>query len=70
MFAVKHMECLEKCSLYIYIYITLSITDTHSVLSYPKSLPGLEYAIMSGGDVAPLEEQAVTELHKLFRCKP
>jgi ATPase family AAA domain-containing protein 3A/B len=28
---------------------------------------GLEYAIMSGGDVAPLEEQAVTELHKLFQ---
>jgi len=27
---------------------------------------GLEYAIMSGGDVAPLGEQAVTELHKLF----
>mmetsp|Transcript_11707 Transcript_11707/g.25218 ORF Transcript_11707/g.25218 Transcript_11707/m.25218 type:complete len:822 (+) Transcript_11707:54-2519(+) len=27
---------------------------------------GLEYAIMSGGDVAPLEDQAVTELHKLF----
>lgn len=28
---------------------------------------GLEYAIMSGGDVAPLQEQAVTELHKLFQ---
>jgi len=28
---------------------------------------GLEYAIMSGGDVAPLGEQAVTELHKLFK---
>merc|ERR1740138_1486505 len=28
---------------------------------------GLEYAIMAGGDVAPLEEQAVTELHKLFQ---
>merc|ERR1719223_1191228 len=28
---------------------------------------GLEYAIMSGGDVAPLQEQAVTELHKLFK---
>jgi ATPase family AAA domain-containing protein 3A/B len=28
---------------------------------------GLEYAIMSGGEVAPLEEQAVTELHKLFK---
>jgi len=27
---------------------------------------GLEYAFMSGADVAPLEEQAVTELHKLF----
>ena len=33
----------------------------------PSKPPGLEYAIMSGGDVAPLEEQAVTELHKLFR---
>merc|ERR1719421_294020 len=28
---------------------------------------GLEYAIMAGGDVAPLEDQAVTELHKLFQ---
>jgi len=28
---------------------------------------GLEYAIMSGGDVAPLQEQGVTELHKLFQ---
>lgn len=28
---------------------------------------GLEYAIMSGGDVAPLQDQAVTELHKLFK---
>jgi len=34
----------------------------------PKDLEysGLEYAFMSGADVAPLEEQAVTELHKLF----
>lgn len=28
---------------------------------------GLEYAIMCGGDVAPLQEEAVTELHKLFK---
>ena len=28
---------------------------------------GLEYAIMSGADVAPLQNDAVTELHKLFR---
>eukprot|EP00929_Paragymnodinium_shiwhaense_P017883 TRINITY_DN12770_c0_g6_i1.p1 TRINITY_DN12770_c0_g6~~TRINITY_DN12770_c0_g6_i1.p1 ORF type:complete len:924 (+),score=268.11 TRINITY_DN12770_c0_g6_i1:62-2773(+) len=28
---------------------------------------GLEYAIMAGGDVAPLQEQGVTELHKLFK---
>eukprot|EP00501_MAST-03F_sp_TOSAG23-6_P001419 GSMAST32.ASY1.ANO1.1475.1 assembled CDS len=27
---------------------------------------GLDYAIMSGGDVAPLGEQAVTELHKVM----
>ena len=28
---------------------------------------GLDYAIMSGGDVAPLGETAVEELHKLFK---
>ena len=28
---------------------------------------GLEYAIMSGGDVAPLGENAVTEIHNLFQ---
>jgi ATPase family AAA domain-containing protein 3A/B len=28
---------------------------------------GLEYAIMAGGDVAPLEEAGVTELHRLFK---
>ncbi len=28
---------------------------------------GLEYAVMCGADVAPLEDQAVTELHKLFK---
>jgi ATPase family AAA domain-containing protein 3A/B len=28
---------------------------------------GLEYAIMCGGDVAPLGENAVTELHNLFK---
>ena len=27
---------------------------------------GLDYAIMSGGDVAPLGGQAVTQLHDLF----
>ena len=28
---------------------------------------GLDYAIMSGGDVGPLGEDAVTQLHQLFR---
>ena len=28
---------------------------------------GLDYAIMSGGDVAPLGAEAVTEIHKLFK---
>ena len=27
---------------------------------------GLEYAVMTGGDIAPLGREAVTELHKLF----
>ncbi len=27
---------------------------------------GLDYAIMSGGDVAPLGGQAVTQLHDMF----
>jgi len=28
---------------------------------------GLEYAIMSGADVAPLKDKAVTEIHRLFK---
>merc|ERR1711991_1041108 len=28
---------------------------------------GMDYAIMSGGDVGPLGEDAVNQLHKLFR---
>jgi ATPase family AAA domain-containing protein 3A/B len=27
---------------------------------------GLDYAVMSGGDIGPLGRDAVTELHKLF----
>ena len=27
---------------------------------------GLDYAIMTGGDVAPLGSDAVTEIHKVF----
>ena len=27
---------------------------------------GMDYAIMSGGDVAPLEGKAVTQLHQTF----
>ncbi len=27
---------------------------------------GMEYAIMSGGDVGPLGADAVTELHRMF----
>src|SRR5690606_31774031 len=27
---------------------------------------GLDYAIMTGGDVAPLGKESVTEIHKLF----
>lgn len=29
-------------------------------------LQGLDYALMTGGDVAPLGSQAVTKIHQLF----
>jgi hypothetical protein len=34
----------------------------------PLSLPiqGLDYALMTGGDVAPLGAQAVTKIHQIF----
>lgn len=33
---------------------------------YLAEKSGMDYAIMTGGDVAPLGKDAVTELHKLF----
>jgi ATPase family AAA domain-containing protein 3A/B len=29
-------------------------------------MQGLDYALMTGGDVAPLGSQAVTKIHQLF----
>lgn len=31
-----------------------------------QNLQGLDYALMTGGDVAPLGSQAVTKIHQLF----
>lgn len=33
---------------------------------YLAEKSGMDYAVMTGGDVAPLGKDAVTELHKLF----
>ena len=52
----------------IHTWQTYIVYSTYVSRNSQQLVPGLEYAIMSGGDVAPLEEQAVTELHKLFRC--
>lgn len=36
---------------------------------FAKSLAqncGMDYAIMTGADISPLQESAITELHKVF----
>ena len=58
-----------------YFYFLHDLTLTYNVQGTGKTLvakqlamqSGLDYAIMSGGDVAPLKEHAVTEIHSLFR---
>lgn len=37
-----------------------------SSLIYYIIVQGLDYALMTGGDVAPLGPQAVTKIHQLF----
>lgn len=44
------------------------VFNTRNFSSYPlfKYLQGLDYAMMTGGDVAPLGAQAVTKIHEIF----
>lgn len=37
-----------------------------TVDSFNFSMKGLDYAMMTGGDVAPLGPQAVTKIHEIF----
>ncbi len=53
-------------------YISRDLASTHinyvyPPLASPSQVSGLDYAIMSGGDVAPLGEEAVSQLHALFK---
>lgn len=43
------------------IFVSLTTAD---VISF--AVQGLDYAMMTGGDVAPLGPQAVTKIHEIF----
>jgi hypothetical protein len=45
---------------------SLAITPPTPTLHPPPPTPSLDYAILSGGDIAPLEGGAVTQLHSTF----
>ena len=54
------------CSrLIIYLFISNILGKTMFAKGLARE-SGLHYAIMTGGDVAPLGKEAVTEIHKLF----
>ena len=42
----------------------LPVHETHNVVDV--NVQGLDYALMTGGDVAPLGANAVTKIHELF----
>ena len=52
-------------SLFIYLFISNILGKTMFAKGLARE-SGLHYAIMTGGDVAPLGKEAVTEIHKLF----
>jgi ATPase family AAA domain-containing protein 3A/B len=58
----------DYLSIMMYCYRALGPPGTGKTL-FAKALArhsGLEYAILTGGDVAPLGREGVTEIHKLF----
>ena len=48
-------------------YKNQSIQYTHETYNISITIKGMDYAIMSGGDVGPLGEDAVNQLHGLFK---
>ena len=54
---IIHDKCLKSDA---FLFICF-----HSLIFY-INVQGLDYALMTGGDVAPLGPQAVTKIHQLF----
>ncbi|KAK9206079.1 hypothetical protein WN943_016350 [Citrus x changshan-huyou] len=59
-------ELARKSTLGIYGYLWKSDGYESVCCSWFETLDGLDYALMTGGDVAPLGPQAVTKIHQLF----
>ncbi|GAB4826415.1 hypothetical protein Ancab_009280 [Ancistrocladus abbreviatus] len=59
-----------SCSAMLNLVLPRRIVDCSGELWYIRDLigqkKGLDYALMTGGDVAPLGAQAVTKIHQLF----
>lgn len=49
------------------VTVWLAGTGKTMVAKRLASSSGMDYAVMSGGDVGPLGKDAVTELHRLFQ---
>jgi ATPase family AAA domain-containing protein 3A/B len=58
---------LKKSSLLNMMFYGEPGTGKTMVAKRFAEFSGLDYAIMSGGDIAPLGAEAVTEIHKLFK---
>jgi ATPase family AAA domain-containing protein 3A/B len=60
-------QAKESCALpsRLLLYAPPGFGKTMFVRGLANQL-GVEYTIMNGGDIAPLERDAITELHKLF----
>lgn len=65
---MKHL-CFLFCSsfrsFFFYWQTSVSKFSCHSLIS-DLLAQGLDYAMMTGGDVAPLGAEAVTKIHEIF----
>ena len=65
--ATKSANSHKSCPLLNCMFYGEPGTGKTMVAKRFAEFSGLDYVIMSGGDVAPLGAEAVTELHKLFK---
>lgn len=63
-FKQKKNKILNQLSFLITFY--LCVNCNLSLIFFLNFMQGLDYALMTGGDVAPLGSQAVTKIHQLF----